>query len=467
MATSSSGAFDSVADIIAAVRSGRTSPRDVVDAAIQRARAASPLSAFISIADAIPDTMIAAAADGPLAGIPIAVKDNTDAVGFPCTGGTPALRDWRPASDAAAVARLKAAGAIVIGKANLHELAAGMTSNNPTFGPVLNPYDIRLIAGGSSGGSAAAVAAGIVPASLGSDTAGSNRVPASLCGCVGFRPTVGRYPTDGVIPLSLTRDTLGIFAHTIADTQLLDGIVAGRPAVAKKSGLKGRRLGVPRPYFYEALDRKTQDVIEAALGRLSDAGAILVETEVKDIGALVGPITLGLIFYETLRDISVYLARGRCPVRAWEIVDQMASTVERGWLEAEIWGESLPTSTYNDILARGRPAVQQAYRDCFARDDLDALVLPTTAIPARPAGQDETVKLDGRDVPTLATYMRNTDPTSVAGMPSISVPAGLTTSGLPVGLMFDGLAGSDGDLLDIAAGFQALAPRLPRPAQHY
>jgi Asp-tRNA(Asn)/Glu-tRNA(Gln) amidotransferase A subunit family amidase len=177
---------------------------DQVEAALQRAQEIAELNAFVTLAD-VP----ASGAEGPLAGVPIAVKDSIHVAGFPCTGGTPALRNWRPASDAPIVTILRKAGAVVVGKTGMHELSAGITSNNPAYGAVRNPHDPRLIAGGSSGGSAVAVAAGVVPVALGADTAGSLRIPAALCGCVGFRPTPGRYPNEGVIPLSATRDTVG------------------------------------------------------------------------------------------------------------------------------------------------------------------------------------------------------------------------------------------------------------------
>ena len=155
-----------------------------------------------------------------LHGIPILVKDNINTVDFLTTGGTPALANHQPSADAGVITRLKNAGALIVGKTNMHELAFGITSNNAFTGAVHNPYDRKLITGGSSGGSAAAVSAHIVPVSLGSDTGGSNRIPASLCGVCGFRPTTGRYPGDGLINLSKTRDTVGIFAHSVSDIAL-------------------------------------------------------------------------------------------------------------------------------------------------------------------------------------------------------------------------------------------------------
>jgi len=188
---------------------------------------------------------------------------------------------------------------------------------------------------GSSGGSAAAVAAGIVAVALGTDTAGSCRIPASLCGCVGFKPTVGRYPVDGIVPLSRTRDTCGLLTRGVDEASLIDGLITGTQT--PDVDLTRRRLGVPRPYFYDGLDEEVRVVIDGALARLADAGAELVETEVAELEARLAPIALPLTLFECLRDIGTYLAIQRCPVRVWEIVESVAGPVERGWLENELW----------------------------------------------------------------------------------------------------------------------------------
>jgi indoleacetamide hydrolase len=457
------GANSSAADIISAVKNQQLSVSELVQGTVDRINTTSDMNMFISVASDIAEEDISAAGQKPLAGLPIAVKDNTDVVGFATTGGTPALKGWFPKQDAPAIARLKAAGAIVVGKTNMHELAAGITSDNPTFGRVANPYDANLMAGGSSGGSGAAVGAGLVSVSIGSDTAGSNRIPASLCGCVGFRPSLGRYPMDGVIPLSTTRDTLGVFSRTVPDTQMIDEIISGQALESSISGLDGIRLGIPRPYFYDNLDRDTSQVIDRALDLLASSGATLVETEVPDIAGLNTPISLALIFYEVLRDISMYLARSRCPVRPWEVVEQMGGEMEREWFKNQLWGEPVSVEEYNHILSIGRPKLLQAYQDCFASADIQALVLPTTPLPARRLSAEGTVEYNGEQVPALEIYLRNTDPTSVAGLPSITVPAGLTTSKLPVGLSFDALPGADASLLSIAAAFEAVRPEIPLP----
>lgn len=442
----------------------RENPGAEAATAIARAQELAHLRMFIALAEkdeTVRQAMLRK--NAPLAGMPIAIKDNIDVRGFACTGGTPALRDWKPPSDAPIVKRLTGAGSVIIGKTNLHELAAGITSDNPTFGRVGNPYGATVIAGGSSGGSAVAVATGIVPVAVGTDTAGSCRVPASLSGCVGFRPTVGRYPSEGLIPLSMTRDAIGVFARDVAHVMLTDcAIAAEAPDV--DATLAGKRLGIPRSYFYDNLDAEVGVAVDAALQRLADAGAILIETEVADVEALTAKISVPIIMYEGLRDVAAYLNGHRSSITAWQVVDQVAGPVERGLFQTALLRNPVQHHDYVAMLQAGRPAVIDAYRNCFQQGQLDALVLPTTPLPARAVGADGTVAWNGQQVPALSAYIRNTDPTSVAGMPSISIPAGMTKAGLPIGLCFDGLAGTDVRLLGIAHAAERIIPPIPKPA---
>ena len=183
---------------------------------------------------------------GALHGLPILIKANIATANVPTSAGTPALRDYRPASDAPVVARLFSAGAILLGKTNMHELAYGITSNNGAFGAVHNPYNPALIPGGSSGGNGAAIAARMCPAGLGTDTGGSVRIPAALCGIVGLRPTVGRYSGAGIVPLSRTMDTAGPMARSVEDLVLLDSVITGQNAPVQPAALRGLRLGAAR-----------------------------------------------------------------------------------------------------------------------------------------------------------------------------------------------------------------------------
>jgi len=181
----------------------------------------------------------------PLLGLPVALKDSIDTANAPTTAGTPALRQHRPRADAPVAASLFSAGALLLGKTNMHELAFGITSNNTAFGAVHNPYDRTMIAGGSSGGTAAAIAGRLCPAGLGCDTGGSIRIPAALCGVAGLRTSWGRYPVRGVVPLSHTRDTIGPMARSVTDLLLLDSTITGDTTPAHPATLKGLRLGVP------------------------------------------------------------------------------------------------------------------------------------------------------------------------------------------------------------------------------
>jgi mandelamide amidase len=427
-------------------RIAASSAAEVVAASTRAAHDAADLGAFLSVADAPePGT-------GPLAGVPLAVKDNLDTADLPTTGGTPALRDSRPGRDQHAVARLRAAGAAVIGKTNLHELALGITSNNAAFGPVRNPHDPSRSAGGSSGGSAVAVATGVVPLALGTDTGGSLRVPAAHCGVVGWRPTVGRWGSGRTVPISRTRDTAGVLATSVADAALADAIVTGEPAPAPSG--RPLRLGVPREGFYDDLHPEVAACTERALERLAAGGVELVEVRVADAHALDAECGFPIVFAELAQDLPAYLATLPGPERGLTLADvlaQVASPDVRGALEAAASG-AFTAEVRTQALAtrdRLRAAYAAALRPAGA-EPLDALVYPTVPLPAPPLGDDDTTELNGRQVPVFLTTIRNTGPGSTAGMPALSLPAGTTRAGLPVGLSLEALPGGDVALLATA-----------------
>lgn len=416
---------------------------------LDRAREGADLGAFLSLAD----DDAGPGAEGPLAGVPLAVKDNLDTRDLPTTGGTPALAHSRPGRDHYAVARLRAAGAAVMGKANLHELALGITSNNAAFGPARNPHDPSRSPGGSSGGSAAAVAAGIAPIALGSDTGGSVRIPAAHCGVVGFRPTVGRWGSGLAVPLSGTRDTAGGLATCVADVAVLDRVVTGAEGRPEPDGPV--RLGVPTAGFFADLHPEVAACAVRTLDRLTDAGVELVEVRLADALELDGECGFPIVFFETARDLPRYLASLPGPEKELTLADvlaQAASPDVRAALELSASG-SVTEEAYRHAL-EVREQLRQAYGRALRRPDggrLDALVYPTVPLPAPPIGDDETTELNGRQVPVFLTTIRNTSPGATAGMPSISLPAGETTTGLPIGISLEALPDDDGALLALAA----------------
>ncbi len=400
---------------------------------------------------------------GALHGVPLALKDNLDTAGIVTTGGTPGLRANRPARNAPVVQRLVDAGALVFGKANMHELAYGITNHNAAFGAARNPYDPARIPGGSSGGVGVAVGARIVPAGIGSDTGGSVRIPAALCGIAGFRPTTGRWSQAGIVPISHTRDTAGPMARSVADCVLLDRVVTGSveaPAV----GLKGLRLGVPRGHFWESLDAELARLMASVLSTLKDAGAVLVEADIPDAARLDNEAGFPIALYETVVDLDAYLAEHGSSMRYADLVEQVASPDVKGLLQSLLGPNAVPEAVYQTAMQQLRPALQQSYSDYFRRHEVAAVLFPTTSLPAALIGEDETVQLNGQPAPTFATFIRNTSPGSVAGIPGISLPAAMTAAGLPVGLELDGPSGDDARLLSIARAVESVLPRTPAPS---
>ncbi len=460
----------SAVEALAALREKRFSARTYAEAVLARSEALSRLNVFINqdeevlmTAAAQADEKLAAGDEAPLLGLPLAIKDNIDTADLPTTGGTPGLRDWKPSTNAPVMQTLLDAGAMLAGKANMHELAFGITSNNAHFGAAGNPYDATLIPGGSSGGTAAAVAARIVPAGLGSDTGGSCRIPAALCGCVGFRPSHGRYSQAGVIPISHTRDTIGPITRSVADVHLLDAVCAGEALPPLEKPIEEIRIGVPATYFYENLDYELEIVVAKALERFRAEGVQLIDVDVENVQALNDTISFPIALYEVLRELSAYLYSHGQTMSVPDLVEQVAGADVKGLLTSLMGDNAVPAGLYREVITRGRPALQRAYGRYFEENKLDAMVVPTTPLPARPIGEDETVDLNGEQVPTFMTYIRNTDPPSVAGLPCLTVPAGLTESGLPVGVEFVGRAGGDATVLHIAGLFEAVVGMLPAP----
>jgi indoleacetamide hydrolase len=461
-----------VTDAVVFLRNGDLSAQSYARALLSQISRQRQLNAFIFLDEArVMDD--AATADkqrasgaklGPLHGLPVPIKDNIDTADAPTSAGTPALRTHRPKLNAPVAQSLFSGGAFLLGKTNMHELAYGITSNNAGFGPVRNPYNNLLIPGGSSGGAGAAIAARMCPGGLGTDTGGSVRIPAALCGIVGLRPTVGRYPGQGIIPISHTRDTAGPLARSIQDLVLLDSVITADASPINAMALRGTRIGVPRGFFYDNLDPELAPVVESALAKLRDAGCVLVEADIPDVEKLAAAITAPISFYESLADLSLYLKTSGSELSVQDVAAQIASPDVKVFYDDFILGPKAPTlEAYQTAMEKGRPAFQAVYRDYFRNQNVVAIAFPTTPLPARPIGQDKEVELNGKKVPTLFTYIHNTRPMTTAGIPGLSLPIGMTAKGLPVGLELDAPFGEDRGLLSLALAMEQAFGKLRAP----
>jgi mandelamide amidase len=471
----------SASQAVDAIRTGRLTAETYVRTLLDRAAALKDLDALISvdaegaIAEARRiDAMRDAGRPMPrLAGLPIVVKDNINTANLPTTGGTPALQGVRPRHHAPSVQKLVDGGAIVMAKSNLHELAFGITSTNfaPFAGAVRNPYDRGRIPGGSSGGTAAAIAARIVPAGLGTDTGGSARIPAALCGIVGFRPSVGnggeqrRYTDTGfVVPISHTRDTVGPMGRTVADVALLDASI-NFSAVPAPASLRGLRIGVPAS-FWAGLDRQLAAVMDAAKAKLAGAGVVFVDADLAGLAELNAKVSFQVALHEPIADIPAYLAAtGVTGITLADIAAQVASPDVKnafGAILADAFGKE-----YDTAMNEHRPKLQALYARYFESNKVDAMLFPTTPAPAiaiDPVAGSGKFSIDGGpEVDTFQTFIRNTDPGSNAGIPGLSMPAGMTAGGLPVGLEIDGPLGSDARLLAIGLAFEQVLGSVPAP----
>ena len=463
----------SAVEAAARIRAGTLKSEDLVRALIDVIERKRDLNAFITfdrdraLASARKADALAARKSfaGALHGVPIVVKDNIHVAGVPNSAGTPALKAFVPTRNAPVAEKLIRAGAIVLGKTNMHELAFGITSNNAAFGPARNAYDPSRIAGGSSGGTGNAIAARMAAAGLGSDTGGSVRIPAALNGISGLRPSLGRYSQEGIAPIAHTRDTAGPMAREVADLVLLDTIITGARDKVVPASLRGLRVGVPRAVFWKNLDPETERLATAALDRLRGAGAEVVEVDMPGLAELNGKVSFPVALYEANVDLTRYLKRYRIPLDIKGLAERIASPDVKGLFASAIVPgakDAIPEKVYRDALAT-RPALQRLYAETFKTHGIAALVFPTTPLPAAPVGDDQTTKLNGADVPTFFTFIQNTDPGSNAGIPGLTVPIGRTAAGLPVGLELDGPAGSDRRLLGIGLALEALFGRLPAP----
>jgi indoleacetamide hydrolase len=389
---------------------------------------------------------------GPLHGVPVAIKDNLATAGCRTTGGTRLFADWVPERDATVVQALRDAGAIVIGKTNLHEAAFGITSKNDHYGHIRNPRDLARIPGGSSGGSAAAVAAGLCPGSLGTDTGGSVRVPAALCGCVGYKPSIGRTSCEGLMSLSRTCDVIGPITHSVEDAHLLDAVMVGRPEPRQgvRASVGGARVAVLAEYFDDT-DEQTATLMHAFTEALAGEGASLREATVDGAEAA---MTAGfdIVLPEAWTLIQEHLSMVRPGAQlADHLVDFGADVRQTLTATAE---SPVPASRYLRAIWTTRPALQRAFDEALASADF--LVCATTPTPAVQGHEDPEMDYGGARVPTFPTFIRNCFAISVAGLPSVSIPIGDSPAGLPVGAQIIARHGADEELLWFAAACESV-----------
>ncbi|MBR0751888.1 indoleacetamide hydrolase [Bradyrhizobium jicamae] len=461
----------------AEIRAGRITSRALTAAALARAKELAHLNAFITLdevgamaaAEAF-DAAGGAQAGKPLGGVPIVIKDNIEVAGLPSTAGTPALKAYVPRADAPVAAKLREAGAIIIGKTNMHELAFGISGYNGAFKTgsefgVRNAYDARKIAGGSSSGTGAAIGARIVTAGLGTDTGGSVRVPCAVNGCASLRPTVGRYPQAGIAPISHTRDTAGPMAATIADVALLDQVVAGGGAIVPLK-LAEVRIGVVQSMLAN-LDADTDAAFRAALDTLKANGVTVIDVVMDGLAEINGQIGFPVALYEAYDDMVAYLAHTGTSLTIEALAQEIASPDVKGTYDGLVIPRKLPAPDgsvvdakpiYDAAITTARPALQALYRDTFASHRLDALAFPTVPVVAIDSDPESS------SLANFGLFIQNTDPGSNAGIPGIQLPIALgASSGLPIGLELDGPAGSDRKLLAIGMAMETLFGRLPPP----
>ena len=390
--------------------------------------------------------------DFPLLGIPVTLKDNIMTRGIRSTAGSKILRDFVPSKDSTVARKLSLAGAILIGKTNLNEFAYGITGGNAHYGPVHNPWALDRIPGGSSAGSAVAIAAGLCAASVGTDTGGSIRVPSAFCGTVGLKPTFGRVSIFGTMPLSPSFDHVGPLARSVADAAILLGLVAGRDPLdptssprpvedfrgALRKPFRKFRLGRPREFYWEKVDAEVRRAAEAAVRDLEKHGAAVSEVSLPHLKESLDAAT-DISLAEALH---VHEAAGYFPARAAEYGEEVRQRIEAG--------AKVPAHRYLagfDVRKRLRAEFEAAFQN------VDAIVAPTVPVPAPLIGA-ESVRIDGEQVGVRPAIVGHSRPANFTGLPAISIPCGFTSGGLPIGLQLIGRAFDETTLLRIAFSYE-------------
>ena len=439
--------MDDLQSLAADLRARKVSSRELVTQSLRQIeRMDSKLNAFITVTSETAlqeaderDRELADGIDrGPLHGIPIAHKDLMRTKGVRTTAGSKIYADYVPQRDAAIVTRLHEAGAVSLGKTGLHELAYGITSNNPHFGAIHNPWDLERIPGGSSGGSAAAVAAGMVPFTTGTDTGGSIRIPASFCGIVGLKPTFGRVNIRGVLPLGFSQDHVGPLTRTVRDAAIAFQAMVDDPTgyvPPANLSLSGLRIGWPKNFFMEQVDSEVEAALLAAFQTASAIEGRVVEIEVPDMNELRAAAATCLLV-EAVTVVRPYLdRRADFGADVLAMLDQGKAILAIDYIEAQ----------------RTRRRIDRQFSRLF--EQVDCIFTPTTPITAPRIGQT-TVEIRGvtEEVRTAAT--RFTRVVNALGLPAISIPCGFSRSGLPIGLQIIAAARQEDLLLRVAAAME-------------
>ncbi|RJP14545.1 MAG: Asp-tRNA(Asn)/Glu-tRNA(Gln) amidotransferase subunit GatA [Candidatus Abyssobacteria bacterium SURF_5] len=397
---------------------------------------------------------------GPLHGIPISLKDLYQTKGLRTSGGSKILQEWVPDEDATSVAKLREAGAVIAGKTNLHEFAFGGTTQNPHFGGARNPYNLARIPGGSSGGSAAAVAAGMCIAATGSDTGGSIRTPSALCGIVGLKPTYGRVSLHGIIPLAWSLDHIGPMTKCVRDAAVMLSAMAGydpkdpssacekvpRFERALKDDVKKLKIGIEPAFCFNGADDEVEQAVRRALSLFERLGAKIVEVNLPNI-ELTSPIESVIITAEAASYHEENLRN-----RPLDFGEDVRVLLEAG---------AAFTAVHYLKAQRIRSLIRKEFADAFRK--IDVFALPAAAVPAPKIGA-QTVSIKGMETDAQMALLRYTCPSNLTGLPAISIPCGMSGDGLPIGLQLVGKAFDEATLLRAAFAFEAHVEPLPKPA---
>ncbi len=449
-------AFLTIEQAARLLRKKSISPSDLIEAALVRIERFNPtLNTFITV---IADHARAEARRAEkqlrrpstkslLCGIPLSIKDNFFTRGVRTTAGSLVLTNFIPTENSDVVQELTRAGAIVLGKTNMHEFAYGITNENPHYGPTRNPWDPDRITGGSSGGSAAALATGIGYAATGTDTGGSIRIPAALCGVVGLKPTFGLVSVEGVVPLAKTLDHAGPMARSVTDICVILDAIAGDyppgairpdPRKLRKNRPRKFRVGWPKQYFFERIDREVHDAIESAAKCFKSLGATIKQVSLPGIEHSVEPSTNIALAEAT----QYHESQGYFPAQASKYGDDVRYRLELG--------RKILAADYLHALDVKREITHE-FDAVF--ENIDVILAPTLPIAAPRIGEKEVV-IDGEKETVRSALVRLNRPANLTGHPAISIPCGFTRSGLPIGLQLIGPRWSEAQLLSIALAYE-------------